>query len=146
MDFVFSIEAVFFSLIGQGVEIIPRTIYLKILLLSICVTGAIVYWSYCAGLVSTLTVENYEFPIKEFPVRIIQLHFFNLNNNCNFFKFMSCQLVFTVHITFNFENKHNIVKNHPTDYGKYLWLLQSSNYIFLQTVSKCKQYTFLLIL
>ena len=71
MDFVFSIEAVFFSLIGQGVEIIPRTIYLKILLLSICVTGAIVYWSYCAGLVSTLTVENYEFPIKEFPVRII---------------------------------------------------------------------------
>ena len=27
-------------------------------------TGALVYWSYCAGLTSFLTVEKYEYPIK----------------------------------------------------------------------------------
>jgi hypothetical protein len=75
LDIAFSAEAIFFSLIGQGIELIPRRIYMKILLLSICVTGAIVYWSYCAGLVSTLTVENYEFPIKTFQVSVIHLQF-----------------------------------------------------------------------
>ena len=68
MDITFSAEAIFCSLIGQGIEIIPTRTYMRILLLSVCVTGAIVYWSYCAGLVSTLTVENYEYPIKAFPV------------------------------------------------------------------------------
>ncbi len=71
MDIVFSVEAVFLSLIGQGIEIIPKQIPMRILFLSICVSGAIVYWSYCAGLVSTLTVENYEIPIQKFPVSII---------------------------------------------------------------------------
>ncbi len=72
MDIAFSAEAIFCSLIGQGIELIPRRIYMKILILAICITGTIIYWSYCAGLVSTLTVENYEFPIKTFPVSAVQ--------------------------------------------------------------------------
>ena len=63
-----SAEAVFYSLIGQGVEINPKGMNVRIILFLICVTGAIVYWSYCAGLVSSLTVEKYDFPIKSFPV------------------------------------------------------------------------------
>ncbi len=69
MEIAFSIEAVFFSLIGQNIENVPGGIHTRILLLSICFTGAIVYWSYCAGLVSFLTIEKYDFPIKSFPVR-----------------------------------------------------------------------------
>jgi len=69
MEVAYSIEAVFFSLIGQGIEHVPRGIHNRILLISICFTGAIVYWSYCAGLVSFLTIEKYDFPIKSFQVR-----------------------------------------------------------------------------
>ena len=70
MEIAFSIEAVFFSLIGQNIELSPRGIHTRITLLSIGVTGAIIYWSYCAGLVSFLTIESYDFPIKSFTVSI----------------------------------------------------------------------------
>ena len=37
----------------------------RTLVLSVCVTGAIVFWAYNAGLTSLLTVENIVFPIKK---------------------------------------------------------------------------------
>jgi hypothetical protein len=71
MEIAFSIEAVFFSLIGQNTETVTRGIHTRIIFLSICVSGAIIYWSYCAGLVSLLTIEKYEYPIKSFLVSIV---------------------------------------------------------------------------
>jgi hypothetical protein len=70
MAIAFSIEAVFYSLIGQNIEIIAKGVHTRIALLSICVTGSIILWSYCAGLVSFLTIEKYDFPIKSFSVSI----------------------------------------------------------------------------
>jgi hypothetical protein len=67
-----SVETVFYTLIGQGVDINPKGLNVRILLFLICVTGAMVYWSYCAGLTSSLTVEKYDFPIKTFQVSYFQ--------------------------------------------------------------------------
>jgi hypothetical protein len=38
------------------------------IILAICVTGSVLYWSYCAGLVSLLAVEKYDFPVKTVTV------------------------------------------------------------------------------
>jgi hypothetical protein len=61
---------VFFSFIGLGTETDPKSLSSRILLISIYITGAILFWSYSAVLVSFLTVEKIDFPIKTFKVSI----------------------------------------------------------------------------
>ena len=63
-----SFTTTFFSILGLGIPSKPRNGSGRILVLSICLTGAVVFWSYSAGLVSFLTVEKYEFPIKSLKV------------------------------------------------------------------------------
>ena len=65
------IETVFFSLIGLGVPINPKGLTGRVLLLSVSITGAIIFWSYSAGLVSFLTVDKIDFPIKTYSVKFI---------------------------------------------------------------------------
>ena len=61
-------STVYYSFIGQGIPIQPTGISHRILVLSICLTGGILFWSYSAGLVSFLTVEKFNFPVKSYTV------------------------------------------------------------------------------
>ena len=63
----------FYSLLALNVPSEPKNISTRILTLSICITGGILYWSYSAGLVSYLTVEKYDYPIKTFNVSAFAL-------------------------------------------------------------------------
>ena len=40
----------------------------RIFVLNACMTGAIIFWSYNAGLVSFLTVDNIQYPIQSLQV------------------------------------------------------------------------------
>ena len=66
---------VYYSFIGQGIPIRPTGISHRILVLSICLTGGILFWSYSAGLVSFLTVEKFDYPIKSYRVRYVCKYF-----------------------------------------------------------------------
>ena len=63
-SFVESFLILLCSLLAIGFSTQPKTIPTRILFLSICATGALVYWSYSAALISFLTVEKYEYPVK----------------------------------------------------------------------------------
>jgi hypothetical protein len=63
-----STAVVFYSCIGLGISITPIAISHRILILAISLTGAILFWSYSAGLVSFLTVEKIDYPIKSYKV------------------------------------------------------------------------------
>ncbi len=67
-----STSTVFYSFIGLDIPVEPKQISGRILCLSICLTGAILFWSYSAGLVSFLTFEKYNFPIKSLQVSRIR--------------------------------------------------------------------------
>jgi hypothetical protein len=62
-------ETVFFSFIGQGVPINPNGLSGRVLHLSVSITGAIIFWSYSAGLVSFLTFDKIDFIINTYSVR-----------------------------------------------------------------------------
>jgi hypothetical protein len=61
-------ETVFFSFIGQGVPINPNGLTGRVLLFSVSITGAVIFWSYSAGLVSFLTVDKIDFKINTYSV------------------------------------------------------------------------------
>ena len=61
---------VYFSFIAQDIPVDPKRIPGRILIFTTCVTGALLFWSYSASLVSFLTVENMDFPIKTYTVRV----------------------------------------------------------------------------
>ena len=63
----------FYSLLALGIQAKPTKNSTKILCLSICIAGALVFWSYSAGLTSLLTVENYEYPVKSFEASVSNL-------------------------------------------------------------------------
>jgi hypothetical protein len=63
-----SSSTVFFSFIAQQIPREPKHVSGRILVISICFTGAVLFWSYSAGLVSFLTFEKYEYPIKTLAV------------------------------------------------------------------------------
>ena len=68
-----SAATAFYSLLGLGIPSKPNNDSGRILCLSICLTGAVLFWSYSAGLVSYLTVEKYDFPINSMQVSRMQL-------------------------------------------------------------------------
>jgi hypothetical protein len=67
---------VFYSFIAQDISTEPSSVSGRILVLSVCITGAVLFWSYSAGLVSFLTVEKYEYPIKTLNVSSLLLNYF----------------------------------------------------------------------
>ena len=62
------IETIFYSFIGLAIPLDPIKISHRILIISICLTGGLLFWSYSAGLVSFLTVEKFDYPVKSFNV------------------------------------------------------------------------------
>jgi hypothetical protein len=69
IDFPTSTTTVLLSLIGQSIPVSnPRRLSLRILLISICVTAAVIFWGFQAGVVSVLTVEVVDYPIKTLKV------------------------------------------------------------------------------
>ena len=68
-------ETVYFSVLAQDIPIYPRGIPGRVLILTTCVTGALLFWSYSASLVSFLTIEKIDFPIKSYQVRFFMYYF-----------------------------------------------------------------------
>ena len=67
-----SVATVYLSLIGQNIPITgARRVSLRILLLSTCVCTAVVLWGFQAGIVSVLTVEVIDLPIKSLQVTLL---------------------------------------------------------------------------
>jgi hypothetical protein len=60
---------IFFSFIAQDIPVDPKRSSGRILIFTTCLTGAFLLWSYSASLISFLTIENVNFPIKSFQVR-----------------------------------------------------------------------------
>ena len=68
VGFVESFLVLFNSLLALGLSVEPKTKTTKILCFSICMTGALAFWSYSAALISFMTVEKSEYPIKTLEV------------------------------------------------------------------------------
>jgi hypothetical protein len=64
-----SAETVFYSWIGKEIPVNPTRTSGRIIIFSTCITGALLIWSYNAGLVSYLTVETIIFPITNLQVK-----------------------------------------------------------------------------
>ena len=62
------IEVVFLTLISKETPIIPPKVPAKIFLFSLSMCGALVFYSYNAGLVSLLAAEVFWFPIDSVEV------------------------------------------------------------------------------
>jgi hypothetical protein len=63
-----SIAIIYCSFLGQGIPSVTKGLSGRILTFSICLTGALFFWSYSAGLVSFLTIEKFEFPVQTIKV------------------------------------------------------------------------------
>jgi hypothetical protein len=70
LGFLDSAESVFYSLIGKEIPVNPIGITGRIIIISTCITGAILIWSYSAGLVSYLTVETIIYPVTNYQVNL----------------------------------------------------------------------------
>ena len=68
-----SCAIIFYALIAMDVPLEPTKVSTRVLILSVCITGAFLFWSYSAGLVSFLTVDKFDFPIKSLHVGIFTL-------------------------------------------------------------------------
>ena len=64
-----SVSTVFLSSLALGIPVNPIRIPGRILVLNVCVTGALIFWSWNAGLISLLTTELFNFPITSLKVR-----------------------------------------------------------------------------
>ena len=72
LHFLESVSTVGLTLIGYSLYVTPNRVASRILILNVCITGAVAFWSYNAGLVSVLTVETFEYPIQSLQVSPIQ--------------------------------------------------------------------------
>ena len=64
INFGTSIATVFLSFVALEIPVDPNRVPGRILVITVCLTGALIFWSYNAGLVSLLTVDNIQFPVK----------------------------------------------------------------------------------
>ena len=64
INFGTSIATVFLSFMALEIPVEPNRVPGRALVLTVCISGALVFWSYNAGLVSLLTVDNIQFPVK----------------------------------------------------------------------------------
>ena len=63
-----SAATVYLALIGQAVPVAGKVLSVRILVVCTCLTGALVSWGFNAGIVSVLTIDNSDYPIKTFKV------------------------------------------------------------------------------
>ena len=59
-----SFATVYLSLMALSIPVEGRRLPSRCLILSVSLTGALVYWAYNAGLVSLLTVEHFNLPVR----------------------------------------------------------------------------------
>ena len=64
-----SISTVFLCHLALTIPVSPSRIPGRILVLTVCLSGALVFWSWNAGLISLLTAEIFTFPITSLKVR-----------------------------------------------------------------------------
>ena len=69
-----SIETVFFSHVGLGIFVNPHRLPGRILVLTVCASGTLIFYYWNAGLVSLLTTDIFYFPIKSLKVQSNLLH------------------------------------------------------------------------
>ena len=62
-DVGISLSTVLLAFVGLGITVNPRGLPGRILVLTVCLTGSIVWWAYNAGLVSHLTFDTINYPI-----------------------------------------------------------------------------------
>ncbi len=67
-----SIALVLLAHVGLSLSVQPKRASTRINLLTICVTGMVIYWVYNSGLVSVLTVDKVEWPIHSVKVKVSQ--------------------------------------------------------------------------
>ena len=63
-------ELVYFSILVKDIQVFPAKIPAKIFIFTLCMSGAVISYSYNAGLVSLLSVELFWYPINSIEVRI----------------------------------------------------------------------------
>ena len=63
-----SASIVYLAFLAKPIPANPETTPARILLVSACITGAMVFWSYNAVLTSYLTVEKINYPIRSLEV------------------------------------------------------------------------------
>jgi hypothetical protein len=65
-----SIAMVYLALIGLSIpNVNPRKLSLRTLIITTCICAAVVLWGFQAGIVSVLTVEVIDLPIKSLKVK-----------------------------------------------------------------------------
>ena len=62
------LQMIFLSVLVRDIPINPQKVPAKILLLTLCLTGSLIFYSYNAGLVSLLAVEIFWYPIQSIEV------------------------------------------------------------------------------
>ncbi len=71
MDFGTSSVTVLLAVIGLAIPLkTPKKLSMKILLFITCMAAAVILWGFQAGIVSVLTVEVVDYPIKSLKVKI----------------------------------------------------------------------------
>ena len=68
--FCTSIALVLLAHIGLSLSLSPKKVSTKISLLTVCMTGMMIFWVYNSGLTSVLTVDKVDVPIKSLEVRL----------------------------------------------------------------------------
>ena len=66
-----SAESVFYSFIGKELSVNPTEISGRIIIILMSITGALLFWSYSAGLVSYLAIETIILPITNYQVKLV---------------------------------------------------------------------------
>ncbi len=65
-----SIALVLLAHIGLSLSLNPKKISTRIILLTACMTGMIIFWVYNSGLTSVLTVDKVDMQIKSLEVKL----------------------------------------------------------------------------
>jgi len=65
-----SIALVLLSHIGLSLSLSPKQISTRMILLTVYMTGMVIFWVYNSGLISVLTVDKAHLEIKSFEVKL----------------------------------------------------------------------------
>ena len=69
--FMEAVEGVLYSYLALGLNSVSSKPSLRLFQFALGLNGALFFWAYCGGLVSYLTIEKYEQPIKSIEVIFI---------------------------------------------------------------------------
>ncbi len=70
-----SIALVLLSHIGMSISVSPKKISTRMILLTVYITGMVIFWVYNSGLISVLTVDKAELQVKSLEVKLFVKHF-----------------------------------------------------------------------